>query len=451
MIQLQECNRRHRYLLAGAMLVFMFVGGRTYAEDDVTLKNKITELERRIDELEKAHAAGGERAPTRPKPFVLPEGFRRRQIKSTRTEESVEAAGVDDRDSDGLTDTEETAVGTNPNNPDTDGDALLDGWEVHGVNGIDLPALGASPLHKDAFVEMDFMKRASATRNLAPNDAVLTRIRDVFEEAPVENPDGIQGITMHLERGNEVPLDSDLNPYRTEFFELKANNFNPSRAPVFRYMIWADGYDGGSSSGVAMGIPHSDFVVTLGRWGGGTGGTDDEKVGTFIHELGHTLGLTHGGSDHVHYKPNHISVMNYLFQTRGIKVADRTYYGYQPFTLPTLRENFLMEPNGLGSGGGLLTGYRTIVAQGREVDAEGPIDWNGNGSIQTAIMAADINGDGFLGELLATPNQWNSLIYNGGSIGSLDTLEGALRLAESVLEPFPYVELTEEMNRQLAR
>src|SRR4051812_41241630 len=54
-----------------------------------------------------------------------------------------------DRDSDGLTDDEEAQLGTDPANPDTDGDALLDGWEVRGVNGIDLAAMGASPLHKD--------------------------------------------------------------------------------------------------------------------------------------------------------------------------------------------------------------------------------------------------------------------------------------------------------------
>ena len=43
------------------------------------------------------------------------------------------------------------------------------------------------------------------------------------------------------------------------------------------------------------------------------GGTPEQKVGTFIHELGHNLNLTHGGSDHVNYKPNYIGIMNYWF------------------------------------------------------------------------------------------------------------------------------------------
>ena len=72
------------------------------------------------------------------------------------------ATTIDDRDGDGLTNEVEKRLGTNPNNPDTDGDGLLDGWEVYGVNGIDLPGKGASPLHKDIFVEMDYYASAPA-------------------------------------------------------------------------------------------------------------------------------------------------------------------------------------------------------------------------------------------------------------------------------------------------
>lgn len=436
-------------LVVGSFAALSFVSSPAVAQD--ALEDRVKDLERRVTELEKA-AAGGVESALQQKGFALPEGFRKRELKSTRSTDTTAAAVAADADADfdGLTDTEEATIGTNPNNPDTDGDALLDGWEVHGVNGIDLTAKGATPLRKDIFIEMDFMKRASATRSLAPSDAVLARIQEVFEVAPVGNPDGSHGINIHLERGNEVPLDRDLDPYQTEFFALKAAHFDAIRAPVYRYMIWADGYDGDSSSGVAMGIPHSDFIVTLGLWGGGSGGTDDQKVGTFIHELGHTLGLTHGGSDHVHLKPNHISVMNYSFQTQGIKVGSNRSFGYQPFSLPTLRENFLSEPGGLG-GGGVLAGYRTIIAPGREVNADSAIDWNGNGLIDTTTVRADLNDDQFRGDLLATPNQWDALIYNGGSIGSIDTLEGALLFAESVAEPFPYVELTEEMNQRLTQ
>ena len=54
------------------------------------------------------------------RPFALPEGFQLKPLQS-------DAAKADpnlDSDGDGLTDAEERALGTDPNNPDTDGDGL---------------------------------------------------------------------------------------------------------------------------------------------------------------------------------------------------------------------------------------------------------------------------------------------------------------------------------------
>lgn len=52
----------------------------------------------------------------------------------------------DDPDNDGLTNIEEYNLGTNPNNPDTDGDKMPDGWEVD--NNLD-------PLSDDAGDDAD--------------------------------------------------------------------------------------------------------------------------------------------------------------------------------------------------------------------------------------------------------------------------------------------------------
>ena len=73
-----------------------------------------------------------------------------------------------------------------------------------------------------------------------------------------------------------------------QFNAIKAANFNPRRAKIFYYMIWADRYDGGGSSGNAFAIPNDSFVVSLGAFP--AHGTADQNVGTFIHEFGHTLG-----------------------------------------------------------------------------------------------------------------------------------------------------------------
>jgi hypothetical protein len=65
-----------------------------------------------------------------------------------------------DYDNDGLCDSAEAQYGTERDNPDTDGDALSDGMEVLGIEfegrTLDLAALGADPLRRDVFLEIDY-------------------------------------------------------------------------------------------------------------------------------------------------------------------------------------------------------------------------------------------------------------------------------------------------------
>ena len=107
--------------------------------------------------------------------------------------------------------------------------------EVYGVNGIDLPHQARSPLHKDIFVEMDVYAPADRSQ--------WKRIALSYANSPVSNPDGRDGIDIHLELGNEVPYDEELNPSEEELSKLKQANFDPKRAPVYHYVIWANGYD----------------------------------------------------------------------------------------------------------------------------------------------------------------------------------------------------------------
>lgn len=447
-------------------LTLLVLGTIVTAQDPQTpptspnLPEKIRLLEERMQKLEaqlhqkspseKAIAGANGDDDDDQKGYALPAGFRKRGLASNQNAAGPNPAGASsDSDGDGLTDAEEATLRTQVNNPDTDGDGLLDGWEVHGVNGLDLQALGASPLHKDIFVEMDFMERASATNGFAPDNQVLDTIVSVFKKAPVLNPDGRKGINIHLERGNKVPLDSDLNPYLIEFNTIKATHFSPAKAPVYHYMIWADGYGGGSSSGVSMDIPHSDFLVTLGKWNGGAGGTNPQKIGTFIHELGHNLNLTHGGgpNDHVNFKPNHLSVMNYTYQTRGVTRGNQQFFDYQRFALPRLTEAALSESNGL-NGGPRLNSYK-IFYNNQDVPAKGAIDWNLNGQIDSGTTSTDLNGDFFLDDLQGTVDQWNSLIYTGGAIGSTGTVEGAMENARASSRILPFIELTEDMDRRI--
>lgn len=380
------------------------------------------------------------------------------QQLNTYTTTGVESSSVADADGDGLSDTEEAALGTDPANADTDGDALLDGWEVKGVNGIDLKQLGANPRRRDIFVEMDFMVRSSATRGLAPSPAVIAAIKSAFASAPVVNHDGSTGISIHLELSNEVTHDPDLDPYIDEFHAIKDFNFDKKHLPIYHYMIWADGYTIRSqgqvittSSGVSLDIPHSDFLVTLGKWGEGAGGTDEEKIGTFIHELGHNLGLKHGGSDHENFKPHHLSVMNYNWQTSGLRRNGQFgHFEYQRFKFDALNEAALKEPIGLNNPDPNLAQYDIMFRSGggndRLAKAAGPIDWNGDGDAADTGVAVDLNGNGVTSVLGSTPDEWNNLIYSGGGIGSTQQLPQVGLRARVTAKELPFIELTEDLN-----
>ena len=102
-----------------------------------------------------------------------------------------------------------------------------------------------------------------------------------------------------------------------------------------------------STSGVSD-IGGGDSLITLGLWGA-SGQTDPVQAGTLMHELGHSLGLTHGG---LYYdtpgsyvptlepncKPNYQSVMSYQFQVDLLDNGALDYSGQQ---LNALNENSL--------------------------------------------------------------------------------------------------------------
>lgn len=349
---------------------------------------------------------------------------------------------------------------------DTDGDKLLDGWEANGYDAnndgvidVNLPAFGASVVRKDLFVEMDYMGAEAVCPCRLPLAADLSRIVSVFATAPqANNPNGQTGIALHLDAGaargaafnlgggNLVPVDSDLNPALTEFNTIKAANFNPLRAKIFYYMIWADQYDGGTSSGNAFAVPNDSFVVTLG--GFPSHGTSDAKVGTFIHEFGHDLGQRHGGDNDQNFKPNYLSVMNYAFQIGGVPRTGALppYFGYSSAVLPTLNEAALNEAVGLNSAAASTYRTRWFCPSGTQAlspgTANGPLDWNCNG-VASGTVGVDINHDGFLGTL-AGWNNWGTLVYGGGAVGA-----GAGPAAQSGQRVLPD-ELTWEQAKKLA-
>lgn len=311
-------------------------------------------------------------------------------------------------------------------NADTDGDALKDYWEVYGhdqnndgIIDVNLPAMGADPFHKDIFIEVDWMKNsATETKSHIPDPSVITRTVDTFAKAPyANNPDGISGINMHIELSNEVPHDQDLNPVNAEFAAIKNANFPSVRQDTHHYALFGHGYGGGTSSGLSFGIPASDYIVTLGTWG--SADTPDAETGTFIHELGHNLGLGHGGFDGENYKPNYLSIMSYAFQISGVYRSGKYgNYDYQRLIPYSLNENALNESNGIANAVGY--GTKWYCPNGAFVSTTNykPIDWNCNGATNPGTVAVDINnanGRTTLNSWL----DWQHIVYNGNTIGGI--------------------------------
>lgn len=336
-------------------------------------------------------------------------------------------------------------------NTDTDGDGLLDQWERYGYDAdrdgivdVNLPAMGANYRHKDIFIELDWMTGHK------PAAEAITDVVAAFQSAPVKNPDKKTGITLHVDTGelgggNEVVHDANLSPVWTEFDAIKSANFNDGRGAVFHYCLFAHDYEGTTSSGISKDIPASDFIVSLGSWDYGTG-TVKQQAGTFMHELGHNLGLRHGGNDHIHYKPNFISIMNYFFQMDWLryKKLDQKL-DYSRFDIKPLNEAALNEVKGLDRVGGdaaiSLYGTRYIDATPayRLTDkCSANVDWNGNGSGKQPRVAVDINYDGSTNTLTGNCLEWANIEYTGGSVGS-----GGRPIDRVAPEPTPDLTLEE--------
>ena len=113
-----------------------------------------------------------------------------------------------------------------------------------------------------------------------------------------------------------------------------------------------------------------------------------------------------------------------------------------------------MESNGLGRSAA-LRGYSTLFTTPsgavREVPAHDAIDWNASGSIDANIPPQDLNDDQFVSELVATPNEWAQLQFKGGTIGTNTVLSEVLEEAVRMYEPLPFVELSEQRQRDLDR
>jgi uncharacterized repeat protein (TIGR01451 family) len=307
--------------------------------------------------------------------------------------------------------------------------------------------------------------RAPKTRGL---DFIYLEGRSIPEQAVLSFP--------HKDGDTDVP-DSG---YRV----AKAANFPGELRPYAHYAIFAhDQKAGSSSSGLCCDGDggNRDFLVTLGSWrstcvAAGDNGTldttrqgDDVKIGesidvgpdltcnttantttpaddeqwlnvdtgaadarmgtvhdqagTLMHELGHALGLGHGGDMKVNHKPNYLSVMNYSLQggiprgpTPAGAAAPPMVVDYSRRELALLDEFHLKESAGIGSGLTEWTRWTDPDGTERWASAAGAIDWDWSGTVDdgtvdcgdgtSVCVAVDINADDDSGTEFPPEQSW---------------------------------------------
>jgi hypothetical protein len=334
---------------------------------------------------------------------------------------------------------------------DSDRDGIPDSAKIQGgtYGGLDLYAMGARPGRRDIFIEIDYM--TSSDPGTKPRREALQKLADAFAD---------KNIAVHIDTGNLYsqgfdPAGFNLgggNPVNfapcielatslatatagcTSFYDYKSAHFDLRRTLLFHYALFANSQNlngSAGSSGIAE-IAGNDLIVTLGGYGFSTGSATglnlliNLQASTLMHELGHNLGLQHGGNESANYKPNHYSVMNYMYQFAGLSATPDTanaaerYFlanGLKGKTHCNLIENspcsntFRISYSD-GISGDLNENSLAEAANiGRGSTGGAYSDWNDDHAFNAGPYARDLNPqEGTANTVLKDYNEWANLI-----------------------------------------
>ncbi len=349
---------------------------------------------------------------------------------------------------------------------DTDGDGIYDVWEQAGIDvdgdgspdlkpdelGTDYrgEAIVLDPDKKDILVEIDYFDCGVAggdcdegdAHSHRPLDEALDRVREAFAAAPVANPDS-DGIRLWMVRDQALSHRRFCNLDPGCFDALKPDNFGAgdggdalkaaARRLIFHYSLWAHQQGDPEADVTVLGLselPGNDSLITLGGWTGDSGTAQEQSL-TFMHELGHNLGLDHGGSDSKNCKPNYLSIMSYTWDATGLITGPGEQEGFLDYSRSALPSSGKIDESGPDEGvgiedGGLITYY------GPPADLDGippldwqvgrgtgPIDWDADGMVdepegdKTDLNHLDVPGCGpSPGQTLHGHDDWSHLVYN---------------------------------------
>jgi hypothetical protein len=310
---------------------------------------------------------------------------------------------------------------------DADGDGIPDSAEVSTGRfaGLNLYAMGARTGVRDILIEVDYM--ASSDPGVTPRKQALDNVKASFanQVPPINmiidagglfsdaansgyNWGGGQSVPSAtcVYLGTKAGCAGDLYKYKAQYFDVRRN-------AIFHYALFGISQEtsgAGGSSGIAE-LPGNDFLVTLGGWSlSATPGTNlnrliNYQAGTFMHELGHNLGLRHGGNENANYKPNYFSVMNYLYQLNGLSSNAAGIGPYQRWVCAFYPSSCVLAESASTSNSMVINfsnGTSTALNEelldesvniGRGTAGGAYADWNRSGSSNGSV-SIDINGTG---------------------------------------------------------
>ncbi|HKU50168.1 MAG TPA: SBBP repeat-containing protein [Nitrososphaera sp.] len=359
-------------------------------------------------------------------------------------------------------------------NSDSDSDAICDNWEAGGVTfgtaTYQLTADGGAAIgQKDIFVEIDCMT------GFCPTTTDTNAVESAF---------AAEGFTLHLVLDetnlvvkNPLHVWTDADGDATNDYDsIKKAHFGTSaerttaggnlgqgkdlleaKAQVFRYILFAQNVNTGTSvacgpSGQAE-LGGNDAIVSVGCTSGTNKFTNtaQERQGTLMHELGHMLGLRHGGNDDDNCKPNLISVMSYSRQMPWASLSATTAAGapiewkltYSRQALADLDEGSLAEGTGLaitsGQWGG-TTAFKLIWGNPGGTPSvltgsTGPnVNWDGAGSATGSGITLNVNKlAGVLGcdtgtteSVLRSYDEWSLITLSDLNFRDSGNIDGAV-------------------------
>jgi len=339
-------------------------------------------------------------------------------------------------------------------NTDADGDGIPDVCEQSGATYMGMPVYdwGARASQKDVFLHIDYMN--SSDLGVNPRKDSLDNVVQVFAN---------HGYTLHLNVGtlfgsgaanhnlDNLSHQIAFSQYLTlgssgsaaNLYEIKASRLPLPERHVFYYCIFGSEQPAPNTGSSGLGeLDGNDFMVSLGNWSFFTSTPEDTNklvnymASTFMHEFGHNLGLYHGGTDSVNYKPNYLSIMNYLYQLNGVsqignvREGDRYYYKqwaessfstsspfYQYFSASGSQQmhdspwttSFRMDySNGSGT---TLAESSLTESEGLKRTLSTGVDWNGNGNTTDTALSMDVNFTSGTVESYGDFNDWGNLNF----------------------------------------